>query len=44
MAHSQRGRKMLNTFMAIGFCMVALGASVLIVFLMDIILLRSIKK
>jgi len=35
---------MLNTFIALGFCIVALGASVLIVFIMDIILLRSLKN
>jgi hypothetical protein len=44
MAHSQRGTKMLNIFLALSYCLIALSASVLIVFLMDIILLRSIRK
>jgi len=35
---------MLNIFLALLYCLIALSASVLIVFLMDIILLRSIRK
>ena len=39
-----RGTKMLNIFLALSYCLAALSAGIVIVFIMDIILLRSIRK
>jgi len=35
---------MLNIFLALSYCLAALSTGIFIVFIMDIILLRSIRK